>query len=154
MKLRNQLDDFMSIVCFKAAIRGMEDILGEEGTAAALISAGRQRGRDVAEALDMVNANPEVTQLAPALDGAFGLQGTKLCHIAEVTQTDNGFLVKAQDTVCMSGEPEGTSRRCTYTLGAIVGFFEAAYGKSYMAKHVAQTTAGAETEEFLIESIT
>ncbi len=38
--LRQTLGNFSSIVCFKAAIVGMEDALGERAAAIALIAAG------------------------------------------------------------------------------------------------------------------
>ena len=45
--LREKLGDFSSIVCFKAAITGMEEALGEKATAIALIAAGRSRGKNL-----------------------------------------------------------------------------------------------------------
>ncbi|HBY77432.1 MAG TPA: hypothetical protein DEG47_10655, partial [Cyanobacteria bacterium UBA11148] len=34
-----------------------------------------------------------------------------------------------RETVCSAGEPQGSSRQCTFTLGAIQGFLEAFLGK-------------------------
>jgi len=151
MKLRENLDDFMSIVCFKSAIKGMEDILGEEGTAAALIAAGRERGKDVAKTTGMAGTSPPVEQLAQTLNEVFGMSGTKLCKIEEVTETpEGGYLVKTSETVCMAGEPGGTSRRCTYTLGAVMGAIESAYGKSLRGQHSAKSTDGSPTDDFLL----
>jgi hypothetical protein len=45
--LRQTLGDFTSIACFKAAIEGMEDAVGERTTAIALIAAGRARGKNL-----------------------------------------------------------------------------------------------------------
>lgn len=39
---RPELGKFSSIICFKAAITGMEEALGEKATAIALIAAGRK----------------------------------------------------------------------------------------------------------------
>jgi len=151
MKLRNNLDDFMSIVCFKAAIKGMEDILGEEGTAAALIAAGRARGKEVASSTGIAGTNPPVDQLAQTLNGVFGASGTRLCQIEEVQETpEGGYLVKTSETVCMAGESGGTSRRCTYTLGAVMGAIESAYGKSLRGQHSAKSTEGSPTDDFLL----
>jgi len=153
MKLRTDLDDFMSIICFKAAIRGIEDILGKEGAAAAMIAAGRQRGRDVAEATQLTNAQPPVEGLADTLNQVFGEAGTKLCTIVGVEKReDGGFLVKTRETVCMSGEESGSDRTCTYTLGAVIGFMEAAFGASYRGEHVNRSTNGSETDDFLLSA--
>ena len=51
--LRPNLGDFSSIVCFKAAIVGMEDALGDKATAIALTTAGRSRGRQLATELGL-----------------------------------------------------------------------------------------------------
>lgn len=150
MKLRENLDDFMSIVCFKAAIVGMEDILGEEGTAAALIAAGRQRGKDVANGLGLTGSNMPTGDIAAKMDDVFGNKGTKLCAIQEVTDTpEGGYLVKTGETVCMAGEPQGSSRYCTYTMGAIMGCMESITGKSLIGKHVAKITEGSATDDLL-----
>lgn len=151
MKLRENLDDFMSIVCFKSAIKGMEDILGEDGTAAALIAAGRERGKDVATTTGIAGSNPPVDQLARTLNDVFGASGTRLCTIQGVTETpEGGYLVKTSETVCMSGEPNGTSRKCTYTLGAVMGAIESAYGKTLRGQHSAKSTDGSPTDDFLL----
>ena len=42
---RGTLGDFTSIVCFQEAVRGLEDVLGPDGTAVVLIRAGRLRGQ-------------------------------------------------------------------------------------------------------------
>jgi len=151
MKIRENLDDYMSIVCFKSAIRGMEDILGEEGTAAALIAAGRQRGKDVAESTGIAGSNPPIDQVAEALNNVFGASGTRLCVIDSVAETpEGGYLVKTKETVCMAGEDAGSSRRCTYTLGAVMGAIESAYGKTLRGQHSAKVTDGSPTDDFLL----
>lgn len=150
MSVRKNLDDFMSIVCFKAAIKGMEDILGEEGTAAALIAAGRRRGADVAASAGLTGKNPDATALAAALDKELGVNGTHLCCIAGVSDTpEGGYLVKAKDTVCMAGEAPGSTRHCTYTMGAVMGCIEAATGKKLTGKHVKTILEGQDTDDFL-----
>ena len=151
MKLRENLDDFMSIVCFKAAIVGMEDILGTEGTAAALIAAGRQRGKDVADSLGLTGSNIPTSEIASKLDSVFGASGTKLCSIREVIETpEGGYLIKAGETVCMAGEPAGSSRYCTYTMGALIGCMESITGKTLGGKHVVKITDGSPTDDILL----
>ena len=148
MKSRNNLDDFVSMHCFKAAIAGMEDILGVEGAASAMISAGRKRGGDVAKAAGLVGTNPAAESLGPVLDGALGLNGTRLCQVLEVSKTaDDGFLVKTRETVCTSAEPAGSQRKCTYTLGAVMGFLESVYGTTLRGSHVATVLNGSSTDD-------
>lgn len=43
--IRRTLGDYMSTVCFKAAITGLEEALGEKAAAISLIAAGRKRGK-------------------------------------------------------------------------------------------------------------
>ncbi|MFQ3578400.1 MAG: hypothetical protein SNJ52_05250 [Verrucomicrobiia bacterium] len=151
MKLRPNLDDFFSLICFKAVIAGMEDILGKEGTSAALIAAGRKRGRDVADSLGITGKNLPTSEIAKSLNEVFGEKGTRLCIISEVTETpDNGYLVKTRETICMAGEPAGSSQSCTFTLGAVIGCLEAITNKLLVGKHVTKITDGSPTDDFLI----
>jgi hypothetical protein len=53
--LRKELGNFNSIICFKAAITGMKEALGEKATAIALTTAGRARGKKLAEELGLVS---------------------------------------------------------------------------------------------------
>jgi hypothetical protein len=150
MSNRQELGEFISVKCFKAVIAGMEDLLGKEGTAAALISAGRKRGETVAKDSGMAGAKPEVAKVAETMNGAVGAKGTCLCVIAEVTATaEGGFLVKTKETVCSAGEPAGSTRTCTYTLGAVMGFLESAYGVKLSGRHTASVLSGSATDDFV-----
>lgn len=154
MSIRTDLDDYVSIHCFKAVITGVEDILGDEGTAAALISAGRKRGSVVAQAKGIAGTNPAPESLAGMLDAAVGKSGTRLCQVVESSQTaDGAYLIKTKETVCTSGEPAGSARTCTYTMGVVIGFLEQAYGISLNGKHVANVLSGSPTDDFLITKI-
>lgn len=150
-KARPNLDDFISIDCFKAVIVGMEDILGPEGTASAMIAAGRRRGNAVATQAGVVGANPDVSGLAALLNSLVGKEGTCLCNIVEVSKTPEGFLVKADEIVCAANEPEGSTRGGTYSLGALLGFFEAAYGLRLVGIQTANTLLGSPTDDFLLK---
>lgn len=52
-QLWTELGDFSSIVCFRAIVIGAEEALGEKAAAIALIAAGRARGKQVAEQLNL-----------------------------------------------------------------------------------------------------
>lgn len=148
MAYREDLGDFMSIVCFKAVITGMEDILGPEGTASALIAAGRARGATVARSAGLENKNSPVETLAEIMNQNFGKEGTRLCTIKEVLPTEDGFVVKTSETVCTAAEPAGSNRICTYTLGAIMGFLETVTGTTMLGKHTANILQGSPTDDF------
>ncbi len=151
MRLRSGLGDFISIECFKAAIRGMEDILGEQGAASLLIAAGRQRGRDLATSRNLTGTTYDAATLAEFLRRELGSNGTRLCEIVSVEETkEGGYLVQAKETVCMSGEPPGSARTCTYTMGAVIGVIEVATGKRLVGKHVRTVLQDSETDDFLI----
>jgi predicted hydrocarbon binding protein len=130
-KLRQELGDFSSIICLKAIITGVEEALGDKATAIALISAGRQRGKMLAEKLDLVDKGKEfsLADVTEKVQYALGKEGTRLCVVDKITQEDEGYKVYTHETVCSAGEPQGSSRQCTFTMGAIQGFLEAFLGK-------------------------
>ncbi|MGL5078822.1 MAG: hydrocarbon-binding protein, partial [Waterburya sp.] len=132
---REKLGGFVSVVCFKGVITGMEEALGEKATAIALISAGRTRGKNLATELGLANVNLSLEDLASKLDYALGENGTRLCKVDRIE--DNGDVIKVytHETVCSAGEPQGSSRQCTYSLGAVCGAIETIQGKRYRAKH-------------------
>ena len=58
---QKELGSFSSIICFKAVVVGTEEALGEKAAAIALIAAGRQRGKQLAEDLGLTNKVAEVS---------------------------------------------------------------------------------------------
>lgn len=144
--IRHDLGNFMSIVCFKAVVVGIEEALGDKAAAIAFISAGRQRGRQLAEESDLVNQfdNISLNDLQDKLKYAIGKDGTRLCVISKIEAVGEGFKVYTRETVCSAGEPEGSSRICTYTLGAIQGFLEAVTGKRMRGKQTESVLRGSE----------
>ena len=151
MKARPTLGDFISIDCFKAVISGIEDILGPEGTASAMIAAGRRRGVAVATQAGAKGTSPAVDGLVPALNKIIGAEGTCLCVLEAISVTpEGGYLVKTKEVVCTSGEPSGSKRTPTYTLGALIGFLETAYGTPLKGSVVAHSLKGSPTDDFLI----
>jgi len=130
-ELRQALGDFSSIICLKAIITGVEEALGDKATAIALISAGRQRGKMLAENLDLMDKSKEISlaDVTEKVQYALGKEGTRLCVIEKITQEDEVYKVYTRETVCSAGEPQGSSRQCTFTMGAIQGFLEAFLGE-------------------------
>ncbi len=142
--LRQELGDFGSIIFLKSIISGMEDAIGERTAAIAMISAGRQQGKSSVEELGLLNKGrtlslEEITEKANQI---LGKDGTRLCLIDKIEQDGEVYRVYAKETFCSSGEPKGSLRRCTYTLGAIQGFLEAFLGKRLKGQHTESVLQG------------
>ncbi|MGB7439546.1 MAG: hypothetical protein WA919_00630 [Coleofasciculaceae cyanobacterium] len=142
--LRPELGDFSSIVCLKAIVTGIEDALGEQAAAIALISAGRQRGKQLAEELDLVGKGSQssVTEIKDQVREALGKNGTCLCIVDDIVEEDDTYKVLTRESVCTSGEAEGSTRNCTYTLGAIQGLLEAFLNKRLRGQHTQSVLSG------------
>jgi predicted hydrocarbon binding protein len=141
---RQELGDYSSVVCVKAIVTGVEEALGEKAAAIALISAGRQRGKNLAQELDLVGKGGTMS-LEEVLDKAshaLGKDGTRLCIIDKIEQDGEVYKVYTKETICSAGESEGSSRQCTFTLGAIQGFLEAFLGKRLRGRHTESVLRG------------
>ena len=145
---RPTLGDFSSIVCFKSAIVGMEDALGEKATAIALISAGRSRGKHLAKELGLTTSSLSLDDIASKLRFALGKDGTRLCIINRIEAQENVIKVYTSETLCSAGEALGSDRKCTYTLGAVWGALEQTVGKRLQGKHVESVLRGGEYDVF------
>jgi len=140
-QIRSELGDFSSIVCFKAVVVGIEEALGEKAAAIALIAAGRARGKQVAAQLNLSNEAP-LAEVASLLNKTLGKDGTRLCIVDKIVEEADGFKVFCQETVCSSGEPQGSSRCLTFTLGAIQGILEQVTGKRLRGKQIESVLRG------------
>jgi predicted hydrocarbon binding protein len=142
--LRQELGDFSSIVCFKAVVVGVEEALGEKAAAIALISAGRQRGKKLAEELGLVNGAETMSldDVTPKVSNVLGTGGTRLCIIDKIEQDGDVYKVYTRETVCSAGESAGSNRKCTFTLGAVQGFLEAFLGKRLRGTHTDSVLRG------------
>ncbi|MDX2270947.1 MAG: hydrocarbon-binding protein [Cyanobacteriota bacterium] len=142
MAMRQELGDFSSVVCFKAVITGMEDALGEKATAIALISAGRLRGKNLAESLKLADAGLSLDDIAMKLNHALGKEGTRLCLVDKIETSGDLYKVYTRETICSAGEDPGSARQCTFTLGAIQGVLEVVTGKRLRGKHTESVLRG------------
>lgn len=146
--LRPTLGDFSSIVCFKAAIVGMEDALGDKATAIALTTAGRSRGKQLAGELGLTGSMMSFDDIAYKLSYALGRNGTCLCNIEKIVSEGNVIKVYTSETLCSAGEPQGSERKCTYTLGAVWGALEKTLGKRLQGKHTESVLRGGTHDVF------
>lgn len=143
-QLRSELGDFSSIICFKAVVTGIEEALGEKAAAIALISAGRQRGKQLAESLNLTNSwdTTSLEEITQKVSETLGKEGTRLCIVDKIESQGEVYRVYTRETICSSGEPQGSSRVCTYTSGAIQGFLEAVTGKKLRGKQIGSVLRG------------
>ena len=126
---RPTLGQFSSIVCFKSVITGMEEALGEKATAISLIAAGRARGKDLAKSLGLSGSNEDLAVIAAKLNEAVGANGTHLTAVDKIVKEGDLIKVYCSETVCSAGEPDGSPRKCTFTLGAVWGALTEVTGK-------------------------
>jgi predicted hydrocarbon binding protein len=141
---RSQLGSYSSVVCLKAIVVGIEEALGEKAAAIALISAGRQRGKNLAEGLGLVNKAQEISleEVAVKVSQVLGKDGTRLCIVDKIEQEGDIYKVYTRETICSAGEDEGSPRQCTFTLGAIQGFLETFSSKRLRGKHTQSVLRG------------
>mgnify|MGYP002755901078 CR=1 FL=1 len=145
---RPHVGDFSNIVCFKAVITGVEDTLGTDGAAVVFIRAGRVRGHSLARELGVSHTALPTPELAPLLNTALGASGTRLCAVTRSYEDAGRIIIEARETVCSAGEPQGSPRECTFTLGAVWGALEEITGRSYLGRHIASVLRGSDTDTF------
>ena len=146
--LRKELGDFNSIVCFKAAITGMEEALGEKATAIALTTAGRARGKKLAEELGLAGARLSLDDAAAKLGQALGKEGTRLCIVEKIVAEGEIIKVYTSETFCSAGEPLNSPRKCTFTMGAVWGAVEQIIGKRLRGTHTESVLRGGTHDVF------
>jgi predicted hydrocarbon binding protein len=146
--LRKELGDFSSVVCFKAAITGMEEALGEKATAIALTTAGRARGKKLAEELGFAGASLSLDEAAEKLQKALGKEGTCLCIVDKIVADGELIKVYTSETLCSAGEVAGSSRKCTFTMGAVWGAIEQLIGKRLRGTHTESVLRGGTHDVF------
>lgn len=129
--LRPELGDFSSIIFLKAIIIGVEDAIGDKTAGIAMISAGRKQGKILAQERNFANKSESISleEIPEILNQILGKDGTRLCLIDTIELVENTYKVYCKETFCSAGESEGSSRKCTYTLGIIQGFLEVVLGK-------------------------
>ena len=140
--LRPTLGDFSSIVCFKALVAGVEDTLGAQASNVALRAAGRMRGRALATSLGFGDRVTPLADALVALRTALGKDGTRLCYVESITQEGDEYVMSLSETVCSAGEPQGSDRQLTFTLGAVHGALEVLTQARFRGKQVGSVLRG------------
>ncbi|MBD2258378.1 hydrocarbon-binding protein [Pseudanabaena sp. FACHB-2040] len=146
--MRETLGNFSSVVCLKSIIVGIEDALGEKATAISLIAAGRARGKKLAAELGLSQAAVPLSEATQRLAQALGPDGTRLLVLEKIEQEGDVIKAYTRETVCSTGEPLGSTRKCTFTLGAVWGALEALTGKRLKGKHTVSVLQGGSHDVF------
>jgi predicted hydrocarbon binding protein len=145
---RPTLGQFSSIVCFKSVITGMEEALGEKATAIALIAAGRERGKKLAKELGLSGSTQDLSVIAAKLNEAIGANGTHLTAVDKIVEDGDVIRVYCSETVCSAGEPQGSDRKCTFTMGAVWGALSEVTGKKLRGIHTESVLRGGTHDVF------
>jgi hypothetical protein len=145
---RPSLGQYSSIVCFKSVITGMEEALGEKATAISLIAAGRSRGKNLVKGAGLSGSAMDFATIATTLNAAVGSEGTRLTAVDKIVE--EGGLIKAycSETVCSAGEAPGSTRKCTFTMGAVWGAIEEITGKKLRGVHTDSVLRGGTHDVF------
>ena len=150
---RPTLGQFSSIVCFKSVITGMEEALGEKATAISLITAGRARGKELAKSLGLSGSTEDLAVIAAKLNEAVGANGTHLTAVDKIVKEGDLIKVYCSETVCSAGEPDGSPRKCTFTLGAVWGALTEVTGKKLRGIHTESVLRGGAYDVFEFTTI-
>ena len=149
MNARAELGEMMSLICFKAALVGVEDTLGEDGAAVVFIRAGKVRGNTVALQAGLTGTKAPIEVIGQALDRVLGKTGTQLCRVVGASMQGDVVIIDTLETVCSANEPEGSMRKCTFTLGAVWGALESVMDKRYLGEHTDCVLRGGATDRFV-----
>ncbi len=140
--LRKDLGDFSSIVCIKAIVVGLEDVMGVQGARANLVLAGRIRGKTIAKSLNLSNTDKSLDEWSAILGEAVGKEGTRLCKVDKVEQDGDVLRVYLSETFCSAGEESGSPRELTFTLGAVQGAVEEITNKKFVGVQTGSVLRG------------
>ncbi len=152
-KIRKELGDFSSIICFKAVITGIEEALGEKTARISLIAAGRTRGKNLTKELGLSGKGDSLDRVAKLLNEALGKNGTRLCSVDKIVEEGDVIKVYCHETICSSGEEPGSSRELSYTAGAIQGALEELTGKRLRGKQIESVLRGGEFDVMAFDAL-
>jgi predicted hydrocarbon binding protein len=131
----------------------MEEALGEKATAIALIAAGRERGKNLAKELGLSGSTEDLSVIAAKLNEAVGANGTHLTAVDKIVKEGDTYKVYCSETVCSAGEPQGSDRKCTFTLGAVWGALTEVTGQKLRGVHTESVLRGGAYDVFEFTSL-
>lgn len=146
---RPTLGPFMSLVCFQYLRVGTEDVADR----APIVAAGRKRGYDLIEQLDMVGKTKDPGEIRAQLDNALGLKGTRLCIVKSVTAKPNGgYEVRIGEAACTAGQVSSVPH-CAFTLGVFIGAFHGITGVRVNGHETQCSACGADECVYQIDPV-
>jgi predicted hydrocarbon binding protein len=147
--LRPELGDFMSLICFQYLRQVAEETAGR----ALIITAGRQRGKDLAEQLGLLGTTQDAAMLREKLDQALGGDGTRLCLVQRVTpKADGGYEIRVAEGACAAGVTS-SEPFCAFTMGVFIGAISAMTGRRMLGKESQCCATGASTCVYQIDPV-
>jgi predicted hydrocarbon binding protein len=114
----------VSVTCLQQLRIYTEDLAGR----GPVLGAGRLRGRSVIADLGLEGAKLDDEKLLHLFDDIFGINGTRLCRVTEVSSDETGaYVVKLIEGAC-THQLQTTEPMCVYTLGVFMGALQAVTG--------------------------
>ncbi|WP_129627956.1 4-vinyl reductase [Candidatus Oscillochloris fontis] len=136
---RQILGPFMNLVCFQYLRNTTEDVAGR----APIIAAGRKRGYDVIVSLGLVGKMSDAAEIQEKLNGALGVEGTRLCIVEQITTLpDGGYEVHIIESACTANQ-HASEPLCAFTLGVFIGAIHALTGVRMSGKELECQACGA-----------
>ncbi|NTW01591.1 MAG: hypothetical protein HGA19_09805, partial [Oscillochloris sp.] len=83
---RENLGPFMNAICFQYLRNNTEDVAGR----APIVAAGRKRGYDIIESLDLIGKVTDAAVISKHLEKVLGIEGTRLCIVQSITSKPEG----------------------------------------------------------------
>jgi predicted hydrocarbon binding protein len=146
---RANLGSFMSLTCFHY----LREVAEETAGRALVVSAGRKRGHDLAEALGLVGNTQDADTLRVKLDAALGADGTRLCIVNSVAAKPNGgYEVRLQEGACTAGVT-ASEPYCAFTLGVFIGAISTITGRRMLGKETTCMAMGSAECVYQIDPI-
>jgi len=109
---------------------GAEDIAGR----ALIVAAGKSRGHSLADVLKGLKPDEDAV-ITAKLSGVLGADGTRLCLVNQIKQTELGYEVHITESACASGVV-ADAPICAFTLGVFIGAMEVVTGKRIYGQEV------------------
>lgn len=145
---REKLGQFNSIDAFRALVEGMSDALGEKATGVALITAGRMRGKKLADELGLKGSTQSLEDATKQVAEVLGAEGSRLCIIDKIEMEGDLIKVYISETLCAVGGNGDTPPRCTFTLGIVWGVLTELMQKKLKGSHTESILHGGAYDVF------
>ena len=94
-----------------------------------ILGAGRLRGEALIKERGLAGSNLEPEKMHQLFLEVFGLEGTRLCTVTEVTPSaDGGYEIRLVEGAC-TYMAQADEPMCVYTLGVFVGAVQTIVGR-------------------------